>query len=75
MAATWVSLRPYVDPERFADTADYLHIQAQEARWWRDASIANWQSLNGLPLPAGTRPPDHPLSYYKALSFPEAPGQ
>jgi alpha-glucuronidase len=74
MAQTWASLQGYVDPERFADTADYLRIQAQEARWWRDASLAYWQSVNGLPLPAGTRPPDHSLDYYKALAFPEAPG-
>jgi alpha-glucuronidase len=75
MAATWSSLKDYVDPERFADTADFLRIQQQEARWWRDASIANWQSINGLALPKGTRPPEHPLDYYKALAFPEAPGE
>ncbi len=75
MAQTWASLRPYVDPERFADTADYLRIQQREARWWRDASIAYWQSVNGLPLPAGARPPEHSLAYYESLSFPEAPGQ
>jgi alpha-glucuronidase len=75
MAKTWASLEPYVDPERFADTADYLHIQGEEARWWRDASIAYWQSVNHLPLPASVRPPAHPLAWYQALSFPEAPGQ
>jgi alpha-glucuronidase len=75
MAQTWSSLQGYIDPERFADTADFLRIQQQEARWWRDASIANWQSINRLPLPAGTRPPEHPLDYYKALAFPEAPGE
>jgi alpha-glucuronidase len=74
MARTWASLQPYLDPERFADTADFLRIQQQEARWWRDASIAYWQSVNGLPLPAGARPPAHSLGYYKSLSFPEAPG-
>ena len=41
----------------------------------RDASLANWQAVNGLPLPAGVRPPEHSLDYYKALSFPEAPGE
>ena len=75
MAATWASLKPYVDDERFADTADYLRIQREEARWWRDASLAYWQSVNDLPLPAGARAPEHPLGYYKSLSFPEAPGQ
>jgi alpha-glucuronidase len=75
MARTWASLHPYVDPERFQDTADYLRIQQEEARWWRDASIAYWQSVNHLSLPAGVRPPEHTLAYYKTLSFPEAPGQ
>jgi alpha-glucuronidase len=75
MARTWASLRNYVDYQRFADTADYLRIQQQEARWWRDASIAYWQSVNHLPLPDGVRPPAHSLDWYKALSFPEAPGQ
>ena len=75
MAQTWSSLQAYVDPQRFADTGDYLRIQADEARWWRDASIAYWQSVNGLPLPAGARPPAHTLEYYRSLSFPEAPGQ
>jgi alpha-glucuronidase len=75
MAKTWASLRPYVDEQRFAAAADYLRIQASEARWWRDASIAYWQSVNHLALPSGARPPAHPLDYYKSLAFPEAPGE
>ncbi len=53
---TWASLKPYVDAERFAAVSDDLSIQQQEARWWRDASIAYWQSVNGLPLPDGVAP-------------------
>lgn len=74
IAATWASLESYVDAERFDDVSDYLRIQREEARWWRDASIAYWQSLNDLPLPPGTRPPEHSLDHYRSLSFPEAPG-
>jgi alpha-glucuronidase len=74
MAQTWASLEPYVDAQRFTDVAENLRIQQQEARWWRDASIAYWQSINGLGLPAGTRPPEHSLDYYRSLTFPEAPG-
>ena len=73
MAATWRTLEPYVDPQRFGDVGDYLTIQRNEARWWRDASIAYWQSVNGLPLPAGTRPPAHSLEHYRSLTFPDAP--
>jgi alpha-glucuronidase len=63
-----------VDEQRFAEVSADLRIQQDEARWWRDASIAYWQSLNGLALPQGVRPPQHPLAYYRALTFPEAPG-
>lgn len=75
MASKWQMLAHYVDHARFVDVASSLAIQRKEARWWRDASIAYWQSLNHLPLPAGERPPDHSLSYYEALKFPDAPGQ
>lgn len=74
MARTWAGLRGYVDPERFADVADYLRIQQREAHWWRDASIAYWQGVNRLPLPEGARAPEHSLEFYRPLSFPEAPG-
>ncbi len=74
MRATWADLSPYVDAERHAQVAAFLAIQQDEAQWWRDASIAYWQSLNGLPLPAGHAPPAHSLDYYKSLEFPHAPG-
>ncbi|MEZ5945895.1 MAG: alpha-glucuronidase family glycosyl hydrolase [Hyphomonas sp.] len=75
MQARWAVLEGKVDPERFAQVSDFLAIQHDEARWWRDASIAYWQSINGLPLPEGSAPPEHDLAYYKALTFPNAPGQ
>jgi len=74
MQATWAAMKPYVDPERFAAVSANLGIQAREARWWRDASIAYFQSKSGLPLPAGIAPPEHDLDWYKSLDFPYAPG-
>ncbi len=74
MAATWQKMKPYVDAERFNKTADFFEIQKSDAKLWRDASIAYFQSVSGLPLPAGMAAPEHPLSYYKALTFPYAPG-
>jgi alpha-glucuronidase len=74
MATTWATQWPYVDAERFADVNADLRIQGDEARWWRDASIAYWQSLNRLGLPEGVRAPAHSLDYYRSLAFPEAPG-
>ena len=74
MAANWAAMKPYVDAERFTETADFFAIQERDAKLWRDASIAYWQSLNGLPLPAGYAEPDHPLSFYEDMVFPYAPG-
>jgi alpha-glucuronidase len=63
----WRTLKPYVDEERFGQTAAYLAIEESEARWWRDANIAYFQSVSGLPMPAGEKPPRHPLSYYESV--------
>jgi alpha-glucuronidase len=75
MRRTWASLERFVDAERFAQVSAFLAIQEQEARWWRDACIAYFQSVNKRPLPAGFTPPAHPLEYYKSLKFPYAPGR
>jgi alpha-glucuronidase len=74
MGGTWASLSPYVDPERHAQVADFLAIQKTEAQWWRDASIAYFQSFSKRPLPAGEAAPARSLEYYESLSFPYAPG-
>jgi alpha-glucuronidase len=74
MRGTWNSLRPYVDAARHAEAAAFLAIQEQEAKWWRDASIAYFQSISRRPLPAGYAPPAHALDHYKSLRFPHAPG-
>lgn len=75
MRRRWDALKPFVDERRHSDTATFLQIQEKEARWWRDASLAYFQFVSGLPLPAGYSPPAHSLDYYKSLSFPYAPGQ
>ena len=41
---------------------------------WTYANIAYWTSLHGLALPPGAAPPAHDLAWYKAKSFPYAPG-
>jgi len=75
MQADWAGLRGKVDAARWAEVRDFLAIQHQEATWWRDASIAYFQSISKRPLPAGHRPPAHDLEYYKAITNPYAPGQ
>lgn len=74
MRSTWGELEPYVDAERFAATDSLLAIQQKEARWWRDASIAYFQSVSGLPLPDGVAPPPYSLEYYEKLRFPHLDG-
>jgi alpha-glucuronidase len=74
MQQSWNSLRPLIDEERFAQTQTYLAIQHREARWWRDASIAYFQSISHRPLPAGAAAPAHTLEWYKALRFPMRQG-
>ncbi|MBB5711014.1 alpha-glucuronidase family glycosyl hydrolase [Sphingomonas xinjiangensis] len=74
MRGQWDALRPFVGSERWQHTASFLGVQAREARWWRDASIAYFQSVSRRPLPPGTAAPPHTLDWYKAQSFPFAPG-
>jgi alpha-glucuronidase len=68
MEKTWAAMKSYIDADRFTKTSVFLEMQEREAKWWRDASIAYFQSVSGLALPAGTTPPEHPLEYYEALS-------
>jgi alpha-glucuronidase len=70
----WTDLRPYIDPERFAAVSADLNRQVLQAWWWRDASIAYWQSLSKLPLPPGHSSPAHPLPWYQAIRFDHVPG-
>jgi alpha-glucuronidase len=74
MRKTWDGLANYVDPERFAQVSAFLAIQEKEAQWWRDASIAYFQTLSHRPLPAGYAPPEQDLQYYESLCYPYAPG-
>jgi alpha-glucuronidase len=74
MRAQWDALKPYIDAQRHADTAQRLKVQHDDAIWWRDACIAYFQSINGLSMPAGTKAPARPLDYYKAIRLPYPPG-
>ncbi|MEI4505243.1 alpha-glucuronidase family glycosyl hydrolase [Sphingopyxis sp. CCNWLW253] len=74
MRREWATLKPRIDAERWTKADSFLAVQEKEARWWRDASLAYWMSINGLPLPEGAAQPEHDLDWYKAQSFPFAPG-
>ncbi|MGF7149346.1 alpha-glucuronidase [Sphingomonas zeicaulis] len=74
MRRQWDGLKSLVDAERWQKTATYLAVQEREARWWRDASLAYWMSINGRALPAGVAAPEHDLEWYKSQRFPYPPG-
>ncbi|MFC3558963.1 alpha-glucuronidase family glycosyl hydrolase [Sphingomonas qilianensis] len=74
MRRQWEALKPRIDAKRWEKAASQLAVQEREARWWRDASLAYWMSINGLALPGGSAPPAHDLAWYKAQTFPYPPG-
>ena len=74
MRKTWDEVGSQVDAERRQQIAAFLKIQEKEAKWWRDACITYFQTFSQRPIPSGLPPPEHSLDYYKALSFPYAPG-
>jgi alpha-glucuronidase len=73
--ARWQALKPLIDARRYTETEQRLKRQIDNAILWRDACIAYFQSVSGLPLPPGVAAPAHPLSYYKALRYPYSPGR
>jgi alpha-glucuronidase len=75
MRSQWAALKADIDPRRHAEVSAYLAVQESEARWWRDACLAYFQSVSGLPFPAGTHPPARSLDEYKALRLNFAPGR
>ena len=75
LQARWMRPQTAIDPRRHAEVAELPAQQLQDANWWRDACIAYFQSVTGLPLPAETKPPPLPLDKYKEKQFPFAPGR
>lgn len=74
MQQLWQSVQQQVNEAQFKQVTMLLHVQQQEAVWWKDACLAYFQTFSKLPLPKGVEPPLHTLQYYQSLSFPYAPG-
>ena len=53
---TWKSLKPYVAPALWEEADAKLAVQANDARWWRDACVGYFQLSSGRPLPADIEP-------------------
>lgn len=75
MQADWQKLQGKIDRRRWEEVRDYLAIQLDEALWWRNASLAYFQSISRRPLPEGHAAPPRDLDHYKAIRTPYAPGQ
>lgn len=74
MQRTWDSLEGPIDEPRFRDVQAFLRIQEKEAVWWRDASIAYFQTFSRMPIPDGYEPPAHPLEHYRSIESRFVPG-
>jgi alpha-glucuronidase len=74
MQKKWDSLKGKIDNERFKQVTMLLQIQANEAKWWRDACVLYFQSLSGMPIPDGLEKPEKSLAEYRSMEFPYAPG-
>ncbi|MCC6759635.1 MAG: alpha-glucuronidase [Chitinophagaceae bacterium] len=74
MQQLWQSVQQHVNEAQFKQVTMLLHVQQQEAVWWKDACLSYFQTFSKLPLPKGVEPPLHTLQYYQSLSFPYAPG-
>lgn len=66
----WESARPYVSPEVYSHVAAKLKVQADDARWWRDACLLYFSSLNGMPVTGETPRARHSLEEYKSIKLP-----
>ncbi|MBN1116180.1 MAG: alpha-glucuronidase [Bacteroidales bacterium] len=74
MHQTWLKLQSDIDAERFNQVADFLMIQENEAKWWRNACLLYFQQFSGMPFPEDIEQPEGELEYYQNLKFPYAPG-
>ena len=74
MQRTWDAMEGKVDDRRFDDVRDFLAIQEREARWWRDASLAYFQTFSNMPIPAEYEQPEHPVEYYINIRSLYVPG-
>ncbi|HXU05107.1 MAG TPA: hypothetical protein VN903_29300, partial [Polyangia bacterium] len=68
MRDAWATVQPRIDAKRYKEVADFLQIQHYEARWWRDACLQYFASINKKAIPAGYAAPAHDLPFYKSLA-------
>ena len=74
MQQVWDKIKNKVDDERAQQVTMLLHIQENDAAWWRNACLLYFQIYSKMPMPAQYEKPDQTLEYYMKLMFPYAPG-
>lgn len=74
MKKDWLSIKEFIDEERFRQVQMHLDIQEKEAKWWRDACLSYFQSFSKMDIPKELEQPAHDLEYYESLRYPYAPG-
>jgi alpha-glucuronidase len=74
MLHEWMKMKDLVDEERYEHVKALLHVQAKEARWWRDACILYFQKFSGKPIPVNLDKPLQSLEYYEGMRFYYVPG-
>jgi len=67
MRASWPMVQGRIDSKRYNDVAGFLQIQHYEARWWRDACLTYFMSVNNHTMPAGYAAPAQNLATYQNL--------
>ena len=59
--ATWKSIKPYIDEERYKRQLTRFERQAKDAQWWCDACVLYFQTFSNRPLPPDSPKPMHSL--------------
>ncbi len=70
----WADLTPFVDRERHDETAAFLAIQEEEARWWRDASVLYFQTFSKRPIADECGQPSETLEHFMSINRRFVPG-
>jgi alpha-glucuronidase len=53
---TWKAMKPYVATALWKEADAKLAVQANDARWWRDACVGYFQLSSGRPVPSEVEP-------------------
>jgi alpha-glucuronidase len=67
MRDEWTQVQGRIDTKRYTDVGGFLQIQHYEARWWRDACLQYFASVNRKAIPAGYAAPAQNLAFYQNL--------